>query len=293
MFLKTQTLKYTKSYLDKVDKIKELIDGADCIIVGAGAGLSASGGINYGDENLFKKWFPKYYDMGASSILHMQSIFWDLTEENVLAYWGYWAQHINYIRYATEATKPYELLHNILKDKEHFIITTNVDGQFEKAGFSSEKIFAPQGEYSLFQCSQPCTDELYHNKSMVDKMLKNMGEDLKIKEEDIPKCPKCGAYLIPNLRVDHRFVEKPHMKNLSNYGEFIKSSKDKKVLLLELGVGYNTPVIIRYPFENISNRYEKAKLVRITMDNATVPKGIEEKSICIDGDIREVLENIK
>ena len=142
-------------------------------MVGTGAGLSASGEINYLDKVLVEEWFPEYKNLNLNTIVEIQSAFWNLSNENVLAYWGYWARHIYNIRYKTKATKPYLDLYQLLKDKKHFIITTNVDGQFEKAGFKKENIFTPQGDYALFQCSSPCSNKLYDNKEMINTMALN------------------------------------------------------------------------------------------------------------------------
>ncbi|GKX66979.1 SIR2 family NAD-dependent protein deacylase [Inconstantimicrobium mannanitabidum] len=292
MFSKKKTLKFTKTYWDNIGDAIELINNADCIVIGAGSGLSASGGINYANEELAKRWFPKYYEMGLKSILEIQSVFWELTEKNVLSYWGYWARHIQNIRYNMPVTKPYEILFELLKDKESFICSTNVDGQFEKAGFKNEKIFAPQGNYGLFQCSKPCNQDVYDNKEMIDKMINNMGDSLKIKEEDIPRCPKCGEFLVPNLRVDNTFVQKPHFINASKYEKFVNEAKVKKLVLLELGVGYNTPGIIRYPFENITYNFPQSNLIRINMSNAEIPMEIEGKAVGISADIGKALSDI-
>lgn len=292
MFSKKKTLKFTKTYWDNIGDAVELIKNADSIVIGAGSGLSASGGINYANEELAKKWFPKYYEMGLKSILEIQSVFWEISEKNILSYWGYWARHIQNIRYNMPVTKPYETLFELLKDKESFICSTNVDGQFEKAGFQKEKIFAPQGNYGLFQCSKPCTQDVYDNKEMIDRMINNMGESLRIRIEDIPRCSKCGEFLVPNLRVDNTFVQKPHLVNVSKYEKFVREAKDKRVVLLELGVGYNTPSIIRYPFENITNHYPYANLIRINLDCAEVPTEIEKKSISISDDIGKALSDI-
>ena len=142
-------------------------------MVGTGAGLSASGEINYLDKVLVEEWFPEYKNLNLNTIVEIQSAFWNLSNENVLAYWGYWARHIYNIRYKTKATKPYLDLYELLKDKEHFIITTNIDGQFEKAGFKKENIFTPQGDYTLFQCSSSCSNKLYDNKEMINTMALN------------------------------------------------------------------------------------------------------------------------
>lgn len=125
------------------------------------------------DKALVKEWFPEYKNLNLNTIVEIQSAFWNLSNENVLAYWGYWARHIYNIRYKTKATKPYLDLYELLKDKEHFIITTNIDGQFEKAGFKKENIFTPQGDYALFQCSSSCSNKLYDNKEMINTMALN------------------------------------------------------------------------------------------------------------------------
>lgn len=292
MLSKKKTFKFTKTYWDNIGDAVELIKNADCIIIGAGSGLSASGGINYEDTELFKKWFTQYYKMGFKNILEVQSVFWELTEENILSYWGYWARHIQNIRYNALVTKPYETLFELLKDKEYYICSTNVDGQFEKAGFPKDKIFAPQGDYALFQCSKPCTQDVYDNKEMIYRMINNMGESLGIRKEDIPRCPKCGELLVPNLRVDDTFVQKPHFSNVSKYEKFVREAKDKRLMLLELGVGYNTPGIIRYPFENITYHYPLTNLVRINMSDAGMPTEIEKKSVSISDDIGKALNDI-
>lgn len=293
MFLRGKTIKYMKNYLDNIEKIKELINNADYVLVGVGAGLSAAGGINYLDKGLTEKWFPQYKRLDLNSIVEIQSAFWDLTKENVLAYWGYWSRHIHNIRYKTDATKPYLDLYKLLKNKEHFIITTNVDGQFEKAGFKKENIFAPQGDYGLFQCLKPCSDELYDNKEMINTMVENIEDEFYIREEYIPLCPKCGEFLVPNLRKDNFFVEKPHFKNLNAFNDFIKRAKGKNFILLEFGVGYNTPVIIKYPFENIVSQYpQNTKLIRVNLDDDNVPLEIKDKSIYINNDIKEILEDV-
>lgn len=292
MFSKKKTLKFTKTYWDSIGDAAESIKDADFILIGAGAGLSASGGMNYADTELFKNWFPKYYEIGFKNILEVQSVFWKLSKENVLPYWGYWARHIQNICYNTKVTKPYETLFELIKDKEYFICSSNVDGQFQKAGFKREKIFAPQGDYALFQCSKPCTQDVYDNKEFIEQMINNMEDSLGIIREDIPRYPKCGDFLVPNLRIDNSFVQKPHFFNVSKYEKFVREAKDKRLVLLELGVGYNTPAIIRYPFENITNHYPYANLIRINLNYSEVPTEIYKKSTSISDDIGKALSDI-
>lgn len=284
----------TQNYLDNIKAASELIKEAEYIIIGAGAGLSASAGLNYGDSKLFKKWFPELEKSGLKTIGDAISTYWQANDNNRTAFWAYWANHIKMIRYDSPAGKVYLDLLDMMKYKNYFIITTNVDSQFNKAGFDEQRMFTPQGNYGLFQCDKPCCQELFDNEEMVKKMVDNMDEEkFLVREEDIPRCPHCGAYLAKNLRVDNTFVEAPHMEKHKNYVDFINQSVQGKLLLLELGIGFNTPSIIRWPFEGIAKEHPSAKLIRINMNYPEVPKEIENKSLSFSQDITETIEAIK
>jgi NAD-dependent SIR2 family protein deacetylase len=184
-------------------------------------------------------------------------------------------------------------LFNLVKDKPYFIITTNVDGQFFKAGFNRDYLFHPQGDYALFQCRRPCSDRLYDNREMIQKMLANMDDaKFQIREDDIPRCPLCGDYLERNLRIDETFVEAPHLVMRPAYEEFVNRSVSGNLLVLELGVGFNTPGIIRWPFEEITLGHRQATLVRINRDHPEVPSELIGKSVSLDQDISQVLKNL-
>lgn len=284
----------TQNYLDNITKAAKLIKEADYILLGAGSGLSAAGGLNYSDSELFKEWFPKLSELGVETIGEATSLYWNVDDSNRRNFWAYWANHINKIRYESPVLKPYLDLFQILKNKNHFIITTNVDGQFIKAGFDKEKIFAPQGDYGLFQCDKPCSNELYNNKEFIDKILSNMDYDkFEIREEDIPRCPKCGSYMSKNLRVDDTFVEAPHMEKQKDYVDFVNNSLDGKLVLIELGVGFNTPGIIRWPFERITEKHSNSVLIRINMDYAEVSSRISQRSLCLSTDIAKAIAHLK
>lgn len=283
-----------QNYLDKIDKTAEHINAADYVLIGAGAGLSAAGGLNYGDSGLFKKWFPKLSELGIDTIGEAISLYWRVDDSNRRNFWAYWSNHINKIRYQAPALKPYLDLFEIFKDKNYFIITTNVDGQFVKAGFNEEKIFAPQGDYGLFQCDKPCSDELYDNRIFIDKMIANMDMDeFAVRVEDIPHCPNCGSYLTKNLRVDETFVGAPHMVRHKDYMDFVNNSTGGKLVLLEFGAGFNTPGIIRWPFERITSRHPNAAFIRINMDYPEVPKKISHNCLCFNTDITNVITDLK
>ena len=286
--------KSTSAYWDKVHQAADNIKNSDCLLIGVGSGMSASSGLDYTDTALAQKWYPEYLEQGKESITEIMSGFWPTTinENNATFFWDFWAKHIYHIRYEYDALPPYQNLFNIAKDKKHFIFTTNVDCQLYKAGFDKSSIFAPQGNYGFLQCVKPCSQEVYDNETMIKTMLENMVSPFEIREADIPCCPKCGKYLMPNLRCDHRFVEKPHIQNHTLYANFINNAHDKNLVLFELGVGYNTPVIIRYPFEAITLKYLNANLIRVNLSDASVSENIIKKSVCIQEDIGKVLSDL-
>lgn len=274
------------------------MDSAQRIIVGAGSGLSASGGLQYNNRQIVEKWFPEYGVFGFTSLLQIQSYYWTIEGSDLGLYWGYWAQHIWHIRFEPEALRPYRDLHQLLRGKKHFIITTNVDGQFVKAGFDDQEIFAPQGDYSLFQCSRPCRNVTYPNRDMIDTMVKGLWHDHnglpRIRHLDIPKCPNCGAPLMPNLRCDNRFVETGHMDRAREYQAFLTEciSSSEPTLLLELGVGFNTPGVIRYPFEHFARRHENFHLLRINLSDASIRPDLEHKALALTGNLGTILSSL-
>lgn len=280
----------TNTFQKELDLARGLIRDAERIVVGVGAGLSAAGGLDYGDPALAERWFPGFYEIGLRTIRDMQKILWWFEENRPEVYWGYWGQHIFHIRYETPVLKPYADLAALLEGKDYFICTTNADGQVQKAGFPKERIFAPQGDYCYFQCSKPCSDDLTYNEEMIRTMVEYRMNEREICTEDVPMCPRCGAYLVPNLRVDDKFVEEPHLRNLDSYTGFLEGCAGKKTVLLELGVGYNTPGIIRHPFERLARERDGATLIRCNLDYPDTPKALGERGISIPLHLAEVME---
>jgi NAD-dependent SIR2 family protein deacetylase len=281
-------------YYDNIKQAANLVRAADCVLVGVGSGATAAGGLCYTDPALAEKWYPEYFAMGKKSIIDIMSGFWATTinSSNATAFWGFWAKHIYHIRYEPSTLQPYSDLRRIVEGKRLFFCSTNVDGQLEKAGFDTDTIFAPQGDYALFQCVKPCSQEVYNNKELIGTMLANMVSPFEIHEADIPLCPRCGKYLMPNLRCDYNFVEIPHIQNAKRYEYFLHDALGKRLILLELGVGFNTPGIIRFPFEKITASYPHTTLIRINLSNADVSKGIAEKAISINEDVGKALSDI-
>ena len=265
-----------------LNDIKKLIEQADCILIGAGAGLSTSAGIDYaGDE--FKKEFAPFIKKYGFTDLYTASFYEFETEEEK---WAYFAKHIKFADTGRKATPLYKNIYELVKNKSYFVITTNVDDQFEKAGF----VFATQGSYSKLQCSEACHNKLYDDTELVNRMIEETDCNLKIPTNLVPICPVCKERMDVNLRKDAYFVQDENWyKQSKAYEDFVNNSKDKKVILLELGVGFNTPIIIRFPFEQMTMQNKNWNLVRINKDNVMTWNDIEEKSILIQEDIANII----
>lgn len=270
-------------------KIKKWIDEADAIIIGAGAGLSDAAGIHYSGEK-FNHDFADFIKKYNFKDLYTSSFYpFDSEEER----WAYWAKHIYFSYYENMHTELYKNLYNLVKDKEYFVITTNTDGQFINNGFDKEKVFEVQGSYSKLQCSVPCHNKLHNNEKLVKKLLKNIDENLKIPTSLVPKCPVCGKNITVNLRCDDTFVEDEHWRTLqNNYENFLIKNVDKNIVLLEFGVGFNTPGIIRFPFEQMTFLHDNVKLIRFNDKYAIVPEKIKDRSISVTDSISETIDLI-
>ena len=270
-----------------IKKIKNWLKEADAIVIGAGAGLSDAAGIHYNGkkfEHDFIDWIKKY----RIKDLYTSSFYPFKTEEER---WAYWSKHIFFSYYERRHTSLYEKLYELVKDKNYFVITTNTDGQFINNGFAKEKVFEVQGSYSKLQCSIPCHNKLYYNEEQIKKMLSNIDKNLKVPSYLIPKCPVCGANMSVNLRCDDTFVEDDNWHLMQNrYSNFLKNNSSKNVLLLEFGIGFNTPGIIRFPFEKMTFTHDKFKLVRFNDKYAMIPNQIKDKSLSVTDSISKVLD---
>ena len=252
----------------RVDRIRTALEEADAILIGAGAGLSAAAGLLYLDSGTFNRWFPGYHERYGLRCICEAAFFPFPTPEE---FYAYWARHISAIRFRHPPGKPYLDLHSVVKGRNHFVLTTNVDGQFVKAGFDPARVCTPQGDYGFFQCAAPCSDDLYPNESTILTMLGALTEGrFAIPGELIPRCPRCGGYLEPNIRKGAHFVEAPWLARYKDLERFLEESRSGKLLLLEFGVGFNTPTIIRFPFERMAQQWENASLLRVNREEAEI-----------------------
>lgn len=308
MFSKTVITKSTNNSWDKgeetssIEQIREKLNRADAIVIGAGAGLSTSAGFTYSGkrfEDHFSDFIEKY---GFKDMYSGGFHPYDTLEEH----WAYWSRYI-YINRYMDAPKPvYHKLYDLVKDKDYFVLTTNVDHCFQKTGFDKDRLFYPQGDYGLFQCSKPCHRNTYNNEAIIREMVEAQGyvidtdgtlilpEGVSLKmtvpSDLIPYCPKCGEPMSVNLRADHTFVEDEGWHQASErYVKFLRRHQNEKVMFLEAAVGFNTPAIVKYSFWRMAHEWKDAVYVCLNFGEAYAPDEIKKKSICINGDIGEIL----
>ena len=288
MFLKNKIEKYTKNYLEQIDKLNKAIKQADTIVIGAGAGLSTSAGFTYSGER-FEKYFDDFIKKYGFDNMYSGG-FYDF--ESLEEHWAYWSRYIYINRYVNPPKPLYENILKLINDKDYFVITTNVDHCFQKTGFDKKRLFYTQGDYGLFQCIEPCCQETYNNEEIIKAMIKEQ-KNMKIPSELLPVCPNCGKPMTMNLRCDNTFVEDEGWhKAAERYQNFIRTRINTKILFLELGVGYNTPAIIKYPFWQMTANNKEATYACINYGQASVPNDIAKQSICINADSFKVVEDL-
>lgn len=276
------------SYWQQLERLSEKIKTADAIVVGAGAGLSASAGFTYSGER-FKRYFSDFEEKYGFHDMYTGGFYPYKTQEE---FWAYWSRYIYCNRYDLDANESYLNLLELVKEKNYFVLTTNVDHQFQIAGFDKKRLFYTQGDYGLFQCSTPCCQVTYDNEKMVREM-KQVQTEMRIPTEFIPKCPICGKPMTMNLRADDKFVEDEGWHKAANrYSVFLQRHKKMQLLLLELGVGYNTPMIIKYPFWQMTAQNPQAIYACLNAGEAICPPEIAQQSICINRDIGNVLHDL-
>lgn len=288
MFLKRAMTKSTGSYWDSIDRLKNKIKTADAVVIGAGAGLSTAAGFTYSGER-FAKYFSDFIEKYHFKDMYSAGFY---PFETLEEHWAYWSRYIYINRYMDAPYDIYKRLLELVKNKDYFVLTTNVDHQFQKAGFDKHRLFYTQGDYGLFQCFEPCHNVTYDNEEVIRRMVAEQ-KNMRISSELVPKCPECGKPMTMNLRCDDTFVQDEGWYRASDrYSDFLRRHKNADILFLELGVGFNTPVIIKYPFWQMTAKNPNAVYACVNFNEAFCPNELKDKSICINGDIVEVLRDI-
>ena len=271
-----------------MERLKAALQDCDAVVIGAGAGLSTAAGFTCTGER-FEKYFSDFAAKYGIQDMYSGGFFPFATPEE---HWAYWSRYIFINRYQ-DAPKPvYNDLLKLVQDKDYFVITTNVDHCFQKADFDKKRLFYTQGDYGLFQCSEPCCQETFENEALIREMVTRQ-KNMKIPTELLPVCPHCGKPMTMNLRSDDKFVEDEGWHRAAErYENFLRTRNGQKILFLELGVGYNTPVIIKYPFWQMTAKNPNAIYACINQGQAVCPQEIERQTICIDADIDTILRKI-
>ena len=275
--------------MEQTARLRHALDSADAVLIGAGSGLSTAAGLTYTGER-FERYFgdfiAKYHipDMYAGGFYPFETL-----EE----YWAWWSRHIFYNRYVDAPLPVYRDLLALVRGRDYFVLTTNVDHQFQRAGFDKKRLFYTQGDYGLWQCMQPCHNKTYDNEQTVRRMIEEQ-RDMRVPTELVPHCPVCGRPMTMNLRADDTFVEDEGWHAAAGrYADFLRRHEGLRVVFLELGVGGNTPGIIKYPFWRMTRDNPQATYVCINAGEAFAPHEISKQSLCIQGDIGEVLQRIQ
>ena len=265
--------------------LKEALAESEAILIGAGAGLSTAAGLTYSGERFFKYFSDFHEKYGITDIYSGGFYPFQTPEES----WAWWSRHIFYNRFVDPPENVYNELYELVQNKNYFVITTNVDHCFQRAGFSKERLFYTQGDYGLLQCSVPCHDKTYDNEELIRRMVKEQ-RDMKVPSELIPRCPVCGKPMTVNLRCDDRFVEDEGWHSAcARYEAFLRQYGNGRILLLELGVGGNTPAIIKYPFWKLAYQNTKATYVCVNYGEAFCPPQIKKRSIVLNADVGNVI----
>lgn len=290
---------------EDIEKLKTAIETADAIVIGSGAGLSTAAGFTYTGER-FERYFRDFADKYRFKDMYSGGFYpFETPEEN----WAYWSRYVYINRYMYIDNGTYKMLVELFGSRESFIISTNVDHQWQAAGWDKQRLFYTQGDYGLWQCSKPCHNKTYNNEEIVRRMVLAQGytiaensdlvppEDSKplmsVPSDLLPRCPVCGRPMSMNLRADDTFVQDSGWDAAAGrYQGFLKRHPEGRVLYLELGVGFNTPSIIKYPFWRMTHQNSKAIYACINYGEAAAPQEIANRSICIDGDIKEVLKKL-
>ena len=305
MFTNQTINKSIRTTCDPINALHQLIHSTPTILIGAGSGLSSAAGYRYSGARM------QYYFQDFIEKYHFENMYeggfypFDTLEE----YWAYWSRYVYINRYQDCENDVYQDLYELVKTKDYFVLTTNVDHCFQRYGFDHDRLFYTQGDYGLFQCSTPCHEMTYDNESIIKAMILAQGftidQDhrlvkpstplkMTVPSKLIPYCPHCGKPMRTNLREDDRFVQDQGWHDaLNRYNGFIHTHRHQPVLYLELGVGYNTPSIVKFSFWRMVAQNNKAIYACINQDECYAPKEIIKRSICIEADIAEVVSTLK
>jgi NAD-dependent SIR2 family protein deacetylase len=260
----------------KIKQVMKLMEAANCVLIGAGAGLSVDAGNDYMDKDSFARKYPELVKLGFQ--FKAQLMGYEVLPPDLE--WSYLARHINEARFQAPPQQVYRRFFDLVKDKDYFVVTSNVDMLFVKNGFDDNKIFTPQGDYALLQCLGPCWTKTWETKQIIDEISSKIDPiTKKIDPSIIPKCPNCGGPVFMNVRGGSWFIEEPYREQSKRFNKWIQKVNNCQLLVIEIGAGFNTPGVVRWPIEQIVFKFENSNLIRVNLQYPQVPKEITEKSL--------------
>ena len=283
-----RTSGFTAGCLAETERLRQALEGAEAILIGAGAGLSAAAGMSYIGAR-FERYFADFRERYGITDIYAGGFYPFATREE---YWAWWSRQVLYNRYVDAPLPVYRDLLTLVRGRDYFVLTTNVDHQFQRAGFDRQRLFYTQGDYGLWQCARPCHDKTYDNEAAVRRMVAEQ-RDMRIPTALIPRCPVCGGPMTMNLRIDDTFVQDEGWHAAyRRYADFVQRHRRNRVVYLELGVGRNTPGIIKYPFWDYTLQNPRAIYACVNLGQAWAPRDIADRAICLDADIGQVLTQL-
>ncbi|MFH1116893.1 MAG: NAD-dependent protein deacetylase of SIR2 family, partial [Pseudomonadota bacterium] len=264
---------------DEIQRFVELLHDADCVLVGAGAGLSVDAGIDYTDTVSFARRFPALAKHG----FRMKAELIGYTGWTPEVQWGYLSLHVNEVRFQPPPHLVYRRLREMVTGKDYFVMTSNVDGMFFKSGFAANKVFTPQGDYARMQCLTPCRNATWPTKPIIDRILPTVDpETQEVTDPNvIPRCPHCGGEVFMNVRGGRWFIEDPYLPQSEALAGWLDGTRDSRLLAIEFGAGFNTPSVIRWPMEVIVHEHPRARLVRVNLQWPQVPEVIASQALSL------------
>jgi NAD-dependent SIR2 family protein deacetylase len=270
--------------------IARWIHEADRVVIGAGSGLSAAAGLDFGDRADFAARFPALVKRGLKAAYEMIG-YSDLSEA---AFWGYWAVHVTQMRFADGRNPVYEGLRRLVAGKDRFVLTSNVDAMFVRNGFDPERVWSIQGDYAFMQCLRPCTPEVWPSEPVLQRALAAIdSETQEVGDPDcIPRCIRCGGDVFLNVRGGRWFVENPYQAQMERWRRWINGKSNERLLLMDIGSGFNTPGVIRWPMERMALQVPTARLVRINPQDARVPHESGGRGLSLSTGAREAIDAI-
>lgn len=273
---------------DALATARQWLSEAEHILIGAGAGLTAAAGLDYGDKASFARVFPAFVKRGYSA----QYQFIGDRSLPPEAYWGFWSTHVRHVRFGPGPHPIYARLLELVRKRDHFVLTSNVDALFERNGFQAKRLFTPQGDYARMQCMVPCSAETWETRPSIDRMLATLDPVTQEVTDAaaLPQCPRCGGEAFMNVRLNHAFSEKPYVAQAGRFADWAGDTVSGRLVVLEFGAGFNTPSVVRWRLEHLVQKHPDARLVRVNLSHPEVPKELGDRAVSVRASAGDVIE---